>query len=384
MKIRVSKILNKTDLGKSGSHGGLVVYKEDMNVLIDFFELPNEKQTFIDHTDGKKFAIRYADYSKNQSTPNDRVTPIGRYATKHDLQPGDMVSLEKQIDGNGNKYIIEYAKKINSVIFNGKSNKTVEVTNKPRFDEIIKNNLSLGSVKEVGTGDLEMQVLYNGIRGILTLKSDDDQFELYFNGDSIEAYRQYFELDTIVVPFELKKISTWKYSVHSDELEDIENEVADAELISSITTDNLMEAEDDYIPTPEDKKEPGNSGDRKAYKRSKAKAVKALKRAKFLCQFNTEHESFIRRNTALKYMEPHHLIPLQYYDEFEKSLDVEANIVSLCSECHNKIHYGEGAEKLISGLWEKKKDEIHKAGISTMKNGVEVDIDILFSFYGIK
>lgn len=45
-------------------------------------------------------------------------------------------------------------------------------------------------------------------------------------------------------------------------------------------------------------------------------------------------------------MEPHHLIPLQYHEEFEWSLDVEANVVSLCSECHNQIHYGDGKKYL--------------------------------------
>lgn len=387
MKIRVSKILNKTDLGQSGSHGGLVVYKDDMSVLIDFFEAVNKKQIFTDQTDDEEIPIHYADYSKNGTTPNDRVTPIGKYATKHELQPGDVISLEKQIDGHEKKYIIEYAKKLKSIIFNGKSNKTVEVTNTTRFDEIMNSNLLNGKVKKVENGQFKMEVTYEGVTGTLLLKSESDQFEMYFNGNSIEAYRKYFELNTKVVPFELKKISTWNYSVHSDDVEIIDNEIADAELISSITTEDLVKAADDdeYVPKPEEKKEPRDNGDRKVYDRNKTKALKALKRAKFLCQINEEHESFIRRNTTLKYMEPHHLIPLQYSDEFEQSLDVEANIVSLCSECHNKIHYGEGAEELISHLWtEKRIDELKKAGILIMKNGVEVDLEILFNFYGIK
>lgn len=38
MKITISKILNKTDLAESGSHGGLVVTKPMINPLTDFFE----------------------------------------------------------------------------------------------------------------------------------------------------------------------------------------------------------------------------------------------------------------------------------------------------------------------------------------------------------
>lgn len=39
---------------------------------------------------------------------------------------------------------------------------------------------------------------------------------------------------------------------------------------------------------------------------------------------------------------------------------------------------------LIIDLWEKRKEEIKQAGIGTMKNGVEVDVNILLSFYGLK
>ncbi len=78
------------------------------------------------------------------------------------------------------------------------------------------------------------------------------------------------------------------------------------------------------------------------------------------------------------------LIPLQYEDEFECSLDVQANIVSLCSNCHNNIHYGADSKTLLVDLFNKRKDEIYKAGISTMKNGVKVDLNVLLSFYGLE
>lgn len=86
----------------------------------------------------------------------------------------------------------------------------------------------------------------------------------------------------------------------------------------------------------------------------------------------------------MNYTEPHHLIPLQYEDEFISSLDVQANIVSLCSNCHNRIHYGADAKTLLIDLWNKRKDEIIKAGIGVMKNGIEININLLLSFYGLK
>ncbi|WAG56628.1 hypothetical protein LL033_05120 [Clostridium estertheticum] len=83
-------------------------------------------------------------------------------------------------------------------------------------------------------------------------------------------------------------------------------------------------------------------------------------------------------------MEPHHLIPLQYSDEFENSLDVVANIISLCSGCHNKFHYGEGARELIEKLRNERKDEIEKAGIDRTKSGTVLTLDKLWGYYEFK
>lgn len=48
---------------------------------------------------------------------------------------------------------------------------------------------------------------------------------------------------------------------------------------------------------------------------------------------------------------------------FCNSLDVPANIVSLCSNCHNEIHYGKKFDLLISKLYEERKEDLKEAGI---------------------
>lgn len=62
----------------------------------------------------------------------------------------------------------------------------------------------------------------------------------------------------------------------------------------------------------------------------------------------------MRRNSDVMYTEPHHLIPMAYSDKFESSLDVEENIVSLCSNFHNQLHYGNGFELLLENSYNKK------------------------------
>ncbi len=59
-------------------------------------------------------------------------------------------------------------------------------------------------------------------------------------------------------------------------------------------------------------------------------------------------------------MEPHHLIPMSMTDYFGVSLDREQNIFSLCSNCHNQIHYGkkEAVQQMISKLFLSREQEI--------------------------
>ena len=57
------------------------------------------------------------------------------------------------------------------------------------------------------------------------------------------------------------------------------------------------------------------------------------------------------------------MVPMKYSDDFSVSLDVPANIVSLCSNCHNEIHYGKNYEQLIERLYERRKDLLRKVGI---------------------
>ena len=64
-------------------------------------------------------------------------------------------------------------------------------------------------------------------------------------------------------------------------------------------------------------------------------------------------------------MEPHHLVPISQQGLFDKSLDVPANIMSLCCNCHKCIHYGTEKDKkiMLFNLYNERKEELEKAGI---------------------
>lgn len=107
-------------------------------------------------------------------------------------------------------------------------------------------------------------------------------------------------------------------------------------------------------------------GDCYVYPRNPKVSAFAIQNAGFRCEYDNTHNSFIRKSNGKRYTEVHHLIPLKYYDDmrFDKiSLDVPANIVSLCSECHNLIHYGRDNKQIITALYNSKKAELQNAGI---------------------
>lgn len=96
-----------------------------------------------------------------------------------------------------------------------------------------------------------------------------------------------------------------------------------------------------------------------------------------MCEYNKNHPSFIRKSNSKPYTEAHHLIPLnaQGLDKFKiVNLDCEANIVSLCSQCHNQLHYGINIKEIISKLYTERKELL-------LKCGIDITLDELLNFY---
>ena len=101
----------------------------------------------------------------------------------------------------------------------------------------------------------------------------------------------------------------------------------------------------------------------------------ALEKANYKCELNQNHQTFINKSNGKPYVLGHHLIPLEFEYLFPYSLDIEANIVSLCSLCHDEIHHGINYKELIDKLYEQRKDDLKKCGIE-----IE-DINMLYNMY---
>lgn len=99
-------------------------------------------------------------------------------------------------------------------------------------------------------------------------------------------------------------------------------------------------------------------------KRDAQRAANALQNADYRCEYDETDRTFLRKN-GKPYTEPHHLIPISRYADFKCSVDVEENIVSLCSHCHNLLHYGrmEDKEKILKKLYNERITMLKKAGL---------------------
>ena len=100
------------------------------------------------------------------------------------------------------------------------------------------------------------------------------------------------------------------------------------------------------------------------FPRNPAIAERALANAKYVCEASCNTILFTKKNSNHLFTEAHHLIPLSFQPYFNVSLDVEANIVSLCPNCHSLLHYGEKNEFLLKRLYDMRKERLSKCGIS--------------------
>ncbi|MCI9978109.1 hypothetical protein JY742_18435 [Clostridioides difficile] len=114
----------------------------------------------------------------------------------------------------------------------------------------------------------------------------------------------------------------------------------------------------------------------KQWKRDRAIVDRSIEFSNNKCEYDDEHEYFISNKSGKNYVEGHHLIPMKYQDDFEYSLDVEANVVSLCVVCHKILHLGkiEDKVKIISKLYQLRMNSLKLSGL-------EISLDDLIDLY---
>lgn len=359
--------LSSTDVADKNGHGSeppMPNSGELTDSIETFFDGREVRQNFIDVNTNKTFTLRMTDYATSKT--HHRVAPIGKFRSTYDLEVGDQIILEKIENAGAPLYLIDYLKKASVIALYGE-NDNKGLVNEKKLAAIMEPRIKNGTASETTTGEYHIKGKYKKTSGEFVLYCTANKIEIKFNGSVvvIKGKKQY-ELDFSKTEITFKELPDWeikedkpmllsKYSTEDyiDDDNKIKNEIEGNDLLGKKTT---------YTPAPIAKEALKSTKNGKVYPRKKSVSVNALRRADNQCEFNCSHKSFIRKNSTVKYMEPHHLIPLQFHEDFAWSLDVEANVVSLCSECHNRIHYGDGAI-IIKKLWKLRKDELEDAKV---------------------
>lgn len=159
----------------------------------------------------------------------------------------------------------------------------------------------------------------------------------------------------------------------------IDDDFNDQEIIQTIEqASNKVVADAPKIPLVTDV----SSGVLKVRRNQKLSKT-AIINSGFLCEYDDKHQTFINSNNNT-YMEGHHLIPCtlsnarEIWEKFNRNIDCVENIVSLCPNCHRKIHFGnkESKEKILTKLFNNQNHKLQSIGIYITK-------EELFGFYGV-
>lgn len=227
---------------------------------------------------------------------------------------------------------------------------------------LIKINKSMGSVGK------KISEMY-GFAPIITRVEEKRHWPILFRGIDRDDNKFDWKIKPELTEA-LEEVFPEEKSKHIEK--ETEEFIAETETQREISTSKILSKSEffGFIGKPRMKPELIETKHGKGYRRDKQRSLNALHRANFLCECSAEHKTFLRKNSNINYTEPHHLVPMAYQDRFDSTLDTESNIVSLCSNCHNQIHYGQGYREIIMLLYEQRKEALKKEGIDITLEGL--------------
>ncbi len=124
------------------------------------------------------------------------------------------------------------------------------------------------------------------------------------------------------------------------------------------------------IEGPEPRTDIGENevGKNKNYKSSSLKKEKAKRKSGYFCELGDRNQCqyFISKTSNKNFLEAHHLVQMEFSNDFENSLDVIANLIALCPNCHRKLHHAKDEDKIgdIEYLFSKRKEQLKEKGIN--------------------
>ena len=190
----------------------------------------------------------------------------------------------------------------------------------------------------------------------------------------IKKYEEIFKIDEEKIISYLKKENE-VIDLILLEFFEIEDFYSELKSVGKIALDKLSPVS--FIDTTTKK------GKKKAHKLFNKGKIQARTLAEHQCALNEERDCqshyFTSKKTNENYVEVHHLIPHEFTNRFEYSIEVLPNYVVLCPSCHQLVHKAIDKERgpLLKKLLDKR---IH--ALSLLK--LDVEEKEFFEFYGIE
>ncbi|AZV41999.1 restriction endonuclease [Peribacillus asahii] len=205
---------------------------------------------------------------------------------------------------------------------------------------------------------------------ILTFNPSQDYFSYFLE----EAYKVY-ELNSLEYRIENLDDTTLLIAETNKDVhlqEEMEDYLYQKEVQESVGWGKRGE----IVDVPVEKPLRSDKTTSETYKRNGQIGKIAIVYADFLCEVDDNHKDFTSNVTGRNYVEAHHLIPMEYQDSFDYSIDVEANIVSLCVSCHKKLHHAifEEKEHILKQLYNNRKARLKRCRINITE-------EILLNYY---
>lgn len=88
---------------------------------------------------------------------------------------------------------------------------------------------------------------------------------------------------------------------------------------------------------------------------------------------------FTSKTTKHNYVEVHHFVPREFRNNYENSIDVLANYITLCPHCHKMIHLATDRERIdiIRYIYNQRKKRLEACGI-------DVELQEMLEYYNIE
>lgn len=107
----------------------------------------------------------------------------------------------------------------------------------------------------------------------------------------------------------------------------------------------------------------------------------AKERSDYECELSDLYgcKYFTGKENNKNYLEIHHLVPREFSNEFEHTIEILSNYVALCPRCHRMLHFAVDRERspILFYLLNKRKEELSK-------HGIYIDIDFLKLLYNVR